>query len=128
MSNHIDSDIVEKALRMTLYQRQSDFGLLHHSDRGSQYASHQIRDILEANRIMVSMSGKGECYDNAVMESFFGTLKNERVHHQKYKTRSMARTDIFTYIEGFYNTVRLHSSLGYLSPIEYEAKFYNHSA
>jgi len=128
MSNHIDSDMVEKALRMALYQRQPDFGLLHHSDRGSQYASHQIRDILEANRIMVSMSGKGECYDNAVMESFFGTLKNERVHHQKYKTRSFARTDIFGYIEGFYNTVRLHSSLGYLSPIEFEAKFHNHSA
>jgi transposase InsO family protein len=128
MSNHIDANLVEKALRMALYRRQPDFGLLHHSDRGSQYASHQIRDILESNRVQVSMSGKGDCYDNAVMESFFGTLKNEWVHHQKYETRSFARTDIFSYIEGFYNTVRLHSSLGYLSPNEFEAKFYNQSA
>lgn len=128
MSNHIDSDMVEKALRMALYRRQPDFGLLHHSDRGSQYASHQIREILDANRIQVSMSRKGDCYDNAVMESFFGTLKNEWVHYQKYKTRSYARTDIFGYIEGFYNTVRLHSSLGYLSPNEYEQQFHNQSA
>jgi transposase InsO family protein len=128
MSNRIDAALVEKALRMALYRRQPDFGLLHHSDRGSQYASHQIRDILKANRVQISMSGKGDCYDNAVMESFFGTLKNEWVHYQKYKTRSFARTDIFGYIEGFYNTVRLHSSLGYLSPNEYEAKFHNQSA
>jgi transposase InsO family protein len=123
MSSHIDAELVEKALRMALYQRQPDFGLLHHSDRGSQYASHQIRNILNANRVQVSMSGKGDCYDNAVMESFFGTLKNEWVHHQKYDTRSHARTDIFSYIEGFYNNVRLHSSLGYLSPNEFEANY-----
>ena len=123
MSSHIDAVLVEKALRMALYRRQPDFGLLHHSDRGSQYASHQIRNILNANRVQVSMSGKGDCYDNAVMESFFGTLKNEWVHHQKYATRSIARTDIFSYIEGFYNTVRLHSSLGYLSPNEFEANY-----
>jgi len=124
MSSRIDTELVEKALRMALYRRQPDFGLLHHSDRGSQYASHQIRDILNANRVQVSMSGKGDCYDNAVMESFFGTLKNEWVHHQRYATRSHARTDIFSYIEGFYNTVRLHSSLGYLSPNEFETNFY----
>jgi len=123
MSNQIDADLVEKALRMAFYQRQPDFGLLHHSDRGSQYASHQIRNILASNRVQVSMSRKGDCYDNAVMESFFGTLKNEWVHHQKYQTRSQARTDIFSYIEGFYNTVRLHSTLGYLSPNEFEAKY-----
>lgn len=123
MSSRIDAELVERALRMALYQRQPDFGLVHHSDRGSQYASHQIRNILAANQIQVSMSGKGNCYDNAVMESFFGTLKNEWVHHQKYQTRSQARTDIFGYIEGFYNTVRLHSSLGYLSPNEFEAKY-----
>ena len=123
MSNHIDAELVEKALRMALYRRQPAFGLLHHSDRGSQYASHQIRNILNANRVQVSMSGKGDCYDNAVMESFFGTLKNEWVHHQKYSTRSIARTDIFSYIEGFYNTVRLHSSLGYLSPNEFEVNY-----
>ena len=126
MSSQIDAALVENALRMALYQRQPGRGLLHHSDRGSQYASQQIRNILAANQVQVSMSGKGNCYDNAVMESFWGTLKNEWVHHQKYLTRSQARTDIFSYIEGFYNTVRLHSTLGYLSPDEFEAKYQNH--
>lgn len=126
MSAQIDASLVEKALRMALYLRQPGFGLIHHSDRGSQYASHQIRNLLITNRIQVSMSGKGNCYDNAVMESFFGTLKNEWVHHQKYRTRSQARTDIFSYIEGFYNTARLHSSLGYLSPNEFEAVYHTH--
>jgi len=124
-SDLIDAALVENALRMALYQRQPGRGLLHHSDRGSQYASHQIRNILAANQIIVSMSGKGNCYDNAVMESFWGTLKNEWVNYQKYQTRSQARTDIFSYIEGFYNTVRLHSTLGYLSPAEFEAKYQN---
>jgi len=123
MSSQIDAKLVENALRMALYQRQPGKGLLHHSDRGSQYASHQIWNILSANHIQVSMSGKGDCYDNAVMESFFSTLKNEWVHHQKYQTRPQARTDIFNYIEGFYNTVRLHSTLGYLSPAEFEANY-----
>lgn len=122
MSSQIDATLVERALRMALYQRHPEKGLLHHSDRGVQYASHQVRDILAANQIQVSMSGKGDCYDNAVIESFWGTLKNEWVHHQRYKTRSQARTDIFGYIEGFYNTVRLHSTLGYLSPSDFEAK------
>ena len=123
MSAQINADLVENALRMALYQRQPGANLLHHSDRGSQYASYSIRNILAANHIQVSMSNKADCYDNAVMESFFGTLKNEWVHHQKYQTRYQARTDIFGYIEGFYNTVRLHSTLGYLSPVEFEAKF-----
>lgn len=125
MSNRIDADLVERALRMALYQRQPGRGLIHHSDRGSQYASHQIRNLLAANQIQVSMSGKGDCYDNAVMESFFGTLKNEWVHHQRYQSRYQARSDIFKYIEGFYNTVRLHSSLGYMSPNEFEAKYHD---
>lgn len=123
MSSQIDATLVERALKMALYQRRPRKGLLHHSDRGVQYASHQIRDILAANQIQVSMSGKGNCYDNAVIESFWGTMKNEWVHQQKYKTRSQARTDIFSYIEGFYNTVRLHSTLGYLSPSEFEANY-----
>jgi len=123
MSGKIDAKLVEKALRMALYQRQPDHGLLHHSDRGSQYASDPIQRILSANHIQVSMSGKGDCYDNAVMESFFSTLKNEWVHHQRYQSRRQARTDIFDYIEGFYNTVRLHSTLGYLSPAEFEVKY-----
>jgi putative transposase len=124
MSGEISADLVESALRMALYQRQPGLGLLHHSDRGSQYASYQIRTILDANRIQVSMSRTGNVYDNAVMESFFSTLKCEWVHFQRYENRDQARTDIFAYIEGFYNTVRLHSTLGYLSPNEFEAKFH----
>ena len=123
MSEQIDANLVEQALRMALYQRRPARGLLHHSDRGSQYASHQIRALLEVHQIQISMSGTGNCYDNAVMESFWGTLKNEWVHRQKYQTRAQAKSDIFAYIEGFYNTVRLHSTLGYCSPMEFEAKY-----
>ena len=122
MTDEMSADLVEQALRMALYQRQPELGLLHHSDRGSQYASHPIRTILYTNRIQVSMSRKGNCYDNSVMESFFSTLKCEWVHFQKYESRAQARRDIFTYIEGFYNTVRLHSTLGFFSPNDFEAK------
>jgi transposase InsO family protein len=121
MSSQVTADLVEDALRMALYERQPDPGLLHHSDRGSQYASEQIRRILAANRIQVSMSRTANCYDNAVMESFFSTLKCEWVHHQVYKTRMEASKDIFEYIAGFYNTVRRHSTLGYVSPNQFEA-------
>lgn len=127
MSSYIDPDLVEKARRMALSKRQPNFGLLHHSDQGSQYVNHQICNILTANRVQVSMSRRGDCYDNAVVESFFGTLKNKWVCHQKYHARYQARTDIFSYIEGFYNTVRLCSSLKYLSPNQFEVK-YNQSA
>ncbi len=95
MSPQITADLVENALRMALYERQPDPGLLHHSDRGSQYASDQIRRILAANHIKVSMSRTGNCYDNAVMESFFSTLKCELVDHQNYKIRTEASQDIF---------------------------------
>jgi transposase InsO family protein len=125
MNAQITADLVEDALRMALYERQPDRGLLHHSDRGSQYASEQIRQILAANHVDVSMSRTGNCYDNAVMESFFSTLKCEWVHHQDYQTRSQASLDVFEYIAGFYNTVRRHSTLGYLSPNEFEAKNQN---
>ena len=125
MNARITADLVEDALRMALYERQPDPGLLHHSDRGSQYASEQIRQILAANHMDVSMSRTGNCYDNAVMESFFSTLKCEWVHHQDYKTRSEASRDIFEYIAGFYNTVRRHSALSYLSPNQFEAKDQN---
>lgn len=124
MSGLIDTDLVEKALRMAYYQRQPGNGLLHHSDRGSQYASLRIRELLAAHQTQVSMCRKANCWDNAVMESFWGTLKNEWVHHRHYKTRKEAKTDIFGYIEGFYNTVRLHSTLDYLSPVEFEARFH----
>ena len=121
MSHQVTADLVEDALRMALYERQPDPGLLHHSDRGSQYASDQIQQIMSANQIQVSMSRTGNCFDNAVMESFFSTLKCEWVHHQNYKTRTEASQDIFEYIAGFYNTIRRHSALGYLSPNDFEA-------
>jgi putative transposase len=123
MGSRVTADLVENALRMALFERQPGPDLLHHSDRGSQYASGQFRTILAANRIQVSMSRKGNCYDNAVMESFFSTLKCEWVHHQDYRSRLEARLDIFDYIAGFYNPVRLHSTLGYLSPNQFEAKW-----
>jgi putative transposase len=125
MSTQITADLVEDALRMALYERQPDPGLLHHSDRGSQYASDQIRQVLAKNNIEVSMSRTGNCYDNAVAESFFSTLKCELVHHQDYKTRQEASISLFEYIAGFYNTVRRHSTLGYLSPNEFEANDQN---
>ena len=87
-------------------------GLLHHSDRGSQYASDDYQRLLAAHGIRCSMSRKGDCYDNAVAESFFGSLKRERVHHERYQTRGQARADLFEYIEVFYNQKRLHSSAG----------------
>jgi putative transposase len=121
MSHQVTADLIEDALRMALYERQPDPGLLHHSDRGSQYANEQIRRILSANHIQVSMSRTANCYDNAVMESFFSTLKCEWVHHQDYKTRTEACRDIFEYIAGFYNTIRRHSTLGYVSPNQFEA-------
>ena len=121
MSHRVTADLVEDALRMALFERQPDSGLLHHSDRGSQYASDQVRQILAAQHIRVSMSRTANCYDNAVMESFFSTLKCEWVYFQDYKTRMEARRDIFEYVAGFYNTLRRHSSLGYLSPNQFEA-------
>lgn len=122
MQAHLTADLVENALRMALYEPQPDPGLLHHSDRGSQYASQQIRQLLAAHQITVSMSRTGNCYDNAVLESFFSTLKCEWVHFQDYPSRAQASRDIFAYIVGFYNRTRLHSTLGYRSPEQFEAK------
>jgi len=125
MSHRVTAELVEDALRMALFERQPDPGLLHHSDRGSQYACDQVRQILAANRIQISMSRTANCYDNAVMESFFSTLKCEWVDYQDYKTRLEACRDIFEYIATFYNTVRRHSTLGYVSPNEFEANHQN---
>lgn len=122
MKAEMTTELVEDALQMALFERQPNPGLLHHSDRGSQYASKEIRKLLDTHHITVSMSRTGNCYDNAVMESFFSTLKGECVHFQKYATRSQASLDIFSYIAGFYNRVRLHSTLGYRSPDQFEAE------
>jgi transposase InsO family protein len=94
---------------------------LHHSDRGVQYASDEYRLLLQTQGMQVSMSGKGDCWDNAVAESFWATLKGELVNHQRYATREQAKASIFEYIEVFYNRQRLHSSLGYQSPEAFEA-------
>jgi len=120
MKADMTTELVEDALKMALYERQPDPGLLHHSDRGSQYASDQLRKILDDHHISVSMSRKGNCYDNAVMESFFSTLKCEWVSFQDYQTRTHASRDIFAYIAGFYNRIRLHSALEYRSPDQFE--------
>jgi len=108
------------ALHMALKQRKLSSNLLLHSDRGRQYASDSYQTLLKRNGILCSMSGKGNCWDNAVMESFYRTLKVELIYQEKYETRIQAQRDIFKYIEIFYNRERLHSSLGYYSPEEYE--------
>lgn len=110
------------ALTMALERRGLTEGLLHHSDRGSQYASLDYKRLLSAYGIECSMSRKGDCYDNAVVESFFGTLKTELTRHRNYQTRVEAKADVFASIEVWYNRRRRHSSLGYLSPAEYEAQ------
>lgn len=124
MDDTMTTSLVTDALDMALQQRQPGLGLLHHSDRGSQYASLAYQERLADHYIQVSMSRTGNCYDNAVMESFWATLKTERIHDQTYRTRAEARTDIFLFIEGFYNRRRRHSALGYLSPDQFERNFY----
>lgn len=120
MSNRIDTKLALDAMDMALDRRRPDGGLLHHSDRGCQYASARYGKLLEAHGVVPSMSRKANCYDNAVVESFFGTLKNELVHHVDFLTRDAARIAVFEFIEVYYNRHRRHSSLGYLSPIDYE--------
>lgn len=123
MSERITTALTLQALDMALQQRKPPPGLLHHSDRGSQYASGDYQQRLTQHEIVVSMSRTGNAYDNAVVESFFATLKSERIYRRHYATRSEARADIFLYIEGFYNRRRLHSTLGYLSPDDFERQF-----
>jgi len=120
MADHMESRLVVDALEMAVQRRFPGEGLLSHSDRGSQYASEHYQRLLAKHGIECSMSGVGQCWDNAPMESFFASLKKELVHHEDYQTRAEARASIFEYIETFYNPKRRHSSLGYLSPVEYE--------
>jgi putative transposase len=121
MNARMTQQLVIDALQMALRQRQPVGPLVHHSDRGSQYTGHAFQKLLANNAITPSMSGRGNCYDNAPVESFFGTLKTELVHHAVYWTRQEAMTDIFFYIEGFYNRTRRHTALAFLSPAEFEA-------
>jgi putative transposase len=122
MSQRITVELTEQALTMALAKRAPMAGLLHHSDRGSQYAATSYQRVLAAYGLLPSMSRKGNCWDNACVESFFGTLKRELVDQRRYVTRAEARQDIFEYIEVFYNRQRRHSTLGYHSPAEYEAR------
>jgi putative transposase len=120
MADHMRAELVNDALLMAVWNRKPHKGLIWHTDRGSQYASDSHRAILKDHRIIQSMSRKGDCWDNAVAESFFHTLKTELIHHRKFKNQTEAKADIFEYIEVFYNRTRIHSSNNYLSPEDYE--------
>jgi putative transposase len=117
-----DAELVQDALTMALWRRGEVEGVIVHSDQGSTYASGDYQRQLTDNKLLCSMSRKGECLDNAVAESFFGTLKNELVYHEDYKTRAQAKQSLFEYIEIFYNRQRRHAFLDYMTPVEYEAK------
>ena len=125
MSSRMSAQLVCDALTMALWQRKPKAGLIHHSDRGSQYASRQFRQLLAQYKVTGSMSRKGDCWDNAVVESFFGTLKQERVQWRHYQSRHEAQQDILQYITMFYNSQRMHSYLDYKSPNQYEADMAN---
>ncbi len=122
MCDHLRAGLPLAALAMALAAQRPGAGLIHHSDRGVQYASAEYRQVMQSAGLRASMSRKGDCYDNAPMESFFHTLKTELVYHRRYATRAEATRDIFAYIEGFYNRTRRHSAIGYISPIEMELK------
>lgn len=125
MSDRIDTTLCLTALEMAVTARRPPAGLVHHSDRGSQYASHEYRAALTQHAMVCSMSRRGDCWDNAVAESFWGTLKNELADEMDFASRSEARRIIFDYIEGFYNLRRRHSSIAYRSPREHELLYNN---
>jgi len=124
MGERLTRNLVSESLFRAIEAKCLAKGLTHHSDRGSQYYSHEYRQILEQFHMEVSMSGKGNCFDNAPMESFWGTLKQELVHHRRYRTRREAIQDITEYIEIFYNRQRRQARLGFLSPVVYEQRYY----
>lgn len=121
LAEHMRASLVMEALEMALRLRRPLPGLVFHSDRGSQYTSRQFRELLATWGVVQSLSRPRQCWDNAVAESFFATLKTELAYRRSWPTRAAARSDVFEYIEVFYNRRRLHSSLGYVSPVEYEA-------
>ncbi len=120
MSQRMGDELIVSAFRQAWVHRQPLPGLIVHSDRGTQYCSRSFKELLDTNRYRQSMSSTGNCYDNAITESFFATLKTELIHDKRYRSRNEARRSIFKYIEMFYNRVRIHSALGGLSPNEYE--------
>ena len=122
MKAEMTAQLVTDALVMAIWRRGRPDALLHHSDQGSQYASEQFQQLMADNGVACSMSRSGNVWDNAAMESFFSSLKTERIGKKVYRSRDAARADVFDYIERFYNPVRRHSTLGYLSPLEFERK------
>lgn len=120
MDSYIDHVLVLNAINQALGRRNPIEGCIFHSDRGSQYCCDNVRDYLKERNFIQSMCDKGNCFDNAIMETFFGTLKSELVYFKKYRTRAEAKQSIFDYIEIYYNRYRRHSALGYMSPFEYE--------
>jgi len=123
MADHLRGSLVQDALKMALGRRQPTSGLLHHSDRGIQYASHDYQQLLKAAGMVSSMSRKANCWDNAVMERLWGSLKSECTDKQVYTSRQNAKKEVIHYFEMFYNSKRLHSFLGYISPIQFEKQF-----
>ena len=124
MGERITRNLVSQSLFKAVAAKRPGAGLIHHSDRGRQYCAHEYRKLMDQFKMRVSMSRKGDCYDNAPMESFWGTLKNELVHHRRFKTREQAIREITEHIEVFYNRQRRQARLGYLSPAIYERQFY----
>jgi transposase InsO family protein len=122
MSAKPDQQVTLQALRMALGHRQPPQGLIHHTDQGVQYRSQAYQQVVTQTGLLPSMNRKGNCYDNAVVESFFSTLKNELIHEHEYHTREAVRGEVFEFIEVFYNRQRLHQTLGYVSPVQYETE------
>lgn len=123
LKSRMDRSLIIDAIRMAYWRRKPQKGLIFHSDRGSQYCSHDVQNLLTTYGMISSMSRKGNCWDNAVAESFFGSLKTERVFFADYKSREEARQDIVDYLEMFYNSRRRHSYLGNLSPADFEMHY-----
>lgn len=123
MAERMTTDLILAALKQAVTHRKPTVGLVHHSDKGCQYTSSTFQNLLKINGIICSMSGTGNCYDNAAMESFFHTLKTEHIYFEHYKTREQAKQSIFEYVEVFYNRKRRHSTLGYLSPDMFEKQW-----
>jgi transposase InsO family protein len=128
IADHMETSLVSDALTTAIQARRPEPGFVFHSDRGSQYTSDEFRQLLAAHQGVQSLSRKGQCWDNAVGESWFATLKEELIHRQSWATRAQVRRAVFEFIEVFYNRQRLHSSLDYLSPAEYESKVRHHKA
>ena len=122
MSEIMTTQLVTDALMMAIWRRGKPNALLHHSDQGSQYTSEGFQRLMADNGVLCSMSRSGNVWDNAVMESFFSSMKTERTANKLYRTRDQARADVFDYIERFYNPIRRHSTIGYCSPIAFEQK------